>query len=191
MQIRKMLTIVEESTAEAGQAADMPLRKVAIVAIVRNGHAGRPFTADLSDHIHEGAELGTRLGQLGVEVMRPYSIASYGKGAVVGIAGEQEHGVAFLTTIYGDALRAAVGGGKAWISSATKRAAPGATIDVPLAFKDALYVRSHYDAMTIHLADAPLPDEIAVIACFANRGRLNDRVGGVRASDVVGQDGLR
>jgi hypothetical protein len=191
MQIRKILTIAEESFSEAGQPAGEPLRKVAVVAIVRNRHAGAAFASDLSEHVRLGADLGTRLGKLGVEAMRPYRIESYGKGAVVGTAGEQEHGVAFLTTIFGDALRVAVGGGKAWISSATKRAATGATIDVPLACKDALYVRSHYDAMTIHLPDAPLPDEIAVIACFANRGRLNDRVGGTRTTEVIGLDGLR
>jgi hypothetical protein len=191
MQIRKILTIAEESFCEAGQPAGEPLRKVAVVAIVRNRHAGAPFASDLSEDMRLGADLGTRLGKLGVEAMRPHRIESYGKGAVVGIAGEQEHGVAFLTTIFGDALRVAVGGGKAWISSSTKRAATGATIDVPLAYKDALYVRSHYDAMTIHLPDAPLPDEIAVIACFANRGRLNDRVGGARTTEVIGLDGLR
>src|SRR5581483_11582171 len=54
------------------------------------------------------------------------------------------------------------GGGKAWISSSGKRGGPGTTIDVPLAHKDALYVRSHYDTMTITLHDAPMPRELAV-----------------------------
>ena len=92
--------------------------------------------------------------------------------------GEQEHGVAMLTTVFGNVMRDAAGGGKAWISSFTKRAAPGATIDIPLAHKDALYVRSHYDGITITLPDAPLPDEIAIICAYANRGRPNHRVGG-------------
>ena len=108
-----------------------------------------------------------------------YSVASYGKGAVIGLAGEQEHGVALLTTVFGNVIRDTSGGGKAWISSMTKRAAPGATIDVPVAHKDALYVRSHYDGITITLADAPLPDEIAIVCVYVNRGRLNARVGGL------------
>ena len=37
----------------------------------------------------------------------------YGKAALIGTAGEQEHGVACLTTVYGNVLRDAVGGGKA------------------------------------------------------------------------------
>ena len=71
-----------------------------------------------------------------------------------------------LTTVFGNVMREAAGGGKAWISSFTKRAAPGATIDIPLAHKDALYVRSHYDGITITLPDAPLPDEIAIICAY-------------------------
>ena len=62
---------------------------------------------------------------------------------------------------------------------------------MPLAHKDALYVRSHYDGMTLTLHDAPLPDEIAVIFCIANRGRIGARVGGLAAKDVEGKDGLR
>ncbi|MEX0757949.1 MAG: amino acid synthesis family protein, partial [Tistlia sp.] len=104
--------------------------------------------------------------------------------------GEQEHGVALLTTVFGNVLREAAGGGKAWISSMTKRAAPGTTIDVPLAHKDALYVRSHYDGMTLTLHDAPLPDEIAVICAYASSGRPNARVGGLAAGAIEGRDGL-
>ena len=83
-----------------------------------------------------------------------------------------------------------LGGGKAWISSFTKRASPGEIIDVPLAHKDALYVRSHYDGMTVMVPDAPLADEIAIICCLANRGRLNHRVGGPSKHDIKGEDGL-
>src|SRR6266581_1499753 len=85
------------------------------------------------------------------------------KVAVIGINGEQEHGVAMLTTVFGNVMREAAGGGKAWISSLTKRAAPGASIDIPFAHKDALYVRAHYDGITVMLPDAPLPDEPAII----------------------------
>lgn len=191
MDIRKTFTIVEESLAEAGRSASEPLRKVAAVAVVGNVFAGKPYAADLGEHIEASRELARRLGAAGREAMGPYAIESYGKAAIVGLNGEQEHGVALLTTVFGDALRAEAGGGKAWISSVTKRASCGAQIDVPLAYKDALFVRSHYDAMTLFLADAPLPDEIAVIACFANRGRLNDRVGGIRKDEVAAHDGLR
>ncbi len=124
--------------------------------------------------------------------MGPFKAQSYGKGGIVGIGGELEHANALLTTTFATPLREAMGGAEAWIPSFTKIAAPGASIDVPLAHKDALYVRSHYDGVTVTLPpEAPAPDEIALIVCLANRGRLNARVGGLSAKDVVGKDGLR
>jgi hypothetical protein len=189
--IRRQIVLTDIASVEAGLTADRPLAKVAIVVIVKNPFAGKPFTEDLSPLIEPSAKLGAAIAKAAVAAMGGEAIESYGKGAVVGLAGEQEHGIALITTPFGDALRAGIGGGVAWISSFSKRAAPGATIDVPLAHKDALYVRSHYDGMSVHLPDAPLPDEIAILACFANRGRLNARLGGVDAGEIVGQDGLR
>ena len=46
-------------------------------------------------------------------------------------------------------------------------------------------MRSHYDAMTVHLPDAPHPDEMVVIAAVANRGRLNARVGGLTVTEAA------
>jgi hypothetical protein len=122
--------------------------------------------------------------------MAPYKACSYGKGGIVGLGGEQEHINALVTSTSAAPLREAIGGAAAWISSFTKRAAPGESIDVPLAHKDALYVRSHYDGMTISIPDGPQADEIAVIICLANRGRINSHVGGLHADEVVGKDGL-
>lgn len=190
MQIRKMFTQVEETRGEAGQAAEEPLRKVAVIAVVKNPFAGGAYREDLGELTEASVAVGREMAQAAQEAMKPYSSVSYGKGGVVGLNGEQEHVVAMLTTVYGNEMREAAGGGIAWISSVTKRGAPGTVIDVPLAHKDALYVRSHYDGMEIRLADAPLPDEIALICVYANRGRLNARVGGLKAEEIKGEDGL-
>lgn len=189
MEIRKIFTAVEESFSEAGRPADPPLRKVAVIAVVKNPFAGR-YQEDLGDLVRASAEIGRRMMEVARWAMGGLPVDSYGKAAIIGIAGEQEHGNAMLTTVFGDVMREGIGGGKAWISSLTKRAAPGSTIDIPLAHKDALYVRSHYDGMTVMLPDAPLPDEIALICCFANRGRINARVGGLSRDQIKGQDGL-
>ncbi|MBN9017748.1 MAG: amino acid synthesis family protein [Rhizobiales bacterium] len=189
--IRRQFVLTDIATAEAGLAADRPLVKVAVVVILNNPFAGKPFTEDLSPLIAPSATLGSAMAAAAVAAMGGAPIESYGKGAVVGLNGEQEHGIALITTPFGDALRAGIGGGQAWISSFSKRAAPGTVIDVPLAHKDALYVRSHYDGISVHLPDAPLPDEIAILAAFASRGRLNARLGGVEAAEIVGEDGLR
>ena len=191
MEIRRLFTAVEETFTEMGQPRDEPLRKVAVVAVVKNPHAGQGYIEDLSGLTDASTAIGEKIATMAADQLKPFTVDSYGKAALIGLDGEQEHGVAMLTTVYGNAMREAVGGGKAWISSFTKRATPGEIIDIPLAHKDALYVRSHYDGMTIMVPDAPLPDEICVICCVANRGRLNHRVGGPRKEDIVGEDGLR
>ena len=189
MLVKRTLCFTDEVTSEAGQHLEPPLRKVAVAAIVDNPFAGR-YERDLSPLTEASAEIGRHICRLAIALLAPYQAESYGKAAIIGMNGEQEHGVAMLTTVYGNVMREAAGGGKAWISSLTKRAAPGTAIDIPLAHKDALYVRSHYDGITVMLPDAPLPNEIAVICAFANRGRPNHRVGGLATGDIKGIDGL-
>jgi hypothetical protein len=180
---------MDDVSSEAGQRLDPPLRKVAVAAIVDNPFAGR-FEHDLSPLTNASAEIGQHICRIAIALLSPLKAESYGKAAIIGMNGEQEHGVAMLTTVFGNVMREAAGGGKAWISSLTKRAAPGTAIDIPLAHKDALYVRSHYDGITVALPDAPLPNEIAIICAFANRGRPNHRVGGLAAGEIKGVDGL-
>lgn len=183
--IRKVWTQMEEVRTAAGRSDDgEPLRKVAACAVVANPLAGQGFAADLSQLVDASASLGTLLGGMARDLCGP--VESYGKAAIVGVDGEQEHGNAMLTSAFGDAFRAAIGGGAAWISSATKVACAGAVIDVPLAYKDEIWVRSHYDALEVRVPDSPLPREIVVIAAVASRGRLNARLGGKTVADVVG-----
>lgn len=190
-EIRKIVTIVEEIWSEGGRRADHPLRKAAAIAVVKNPLAGREYQEDLSVLVEASAEIGRVLAARAVAALGGETVESYGKAAVAGLAGEQEHANAFITTVFGNIFREAVGGGKAWISSTTKRAPAGSAVDVPLAYKDALWVRSHYDTVTVRVPDAPLPDEVMVVAAVANRGRLNERLGGLRKEDVRGEDGLR
>ncbi|OGA53795.1 MAG: peptide synthetase, partial [Betaproteobacteria bacterium RIFCSPLOWO2_12_FULL_62_58] len=178
LHIRSFHTFVEHKIVEAGKRADVPLRKVAAIAVIENPYAGT-YVENLKPLIDASEDLGRQLTQLAVRALEPYPAESYGKAAIVGTAGEQEHANAVLTTTFAEPLRKAIGGGRAWITSFTKRAGAGTSIDIPLAYKDALYVRSHYDGMTIMLPDSPQADEIAVIVCLANRGRLNARVGGL------------
>ena len=189
MRIRKIITLVDEARHEAGFAGEPPLRKVATAAVIGNPFAGR-YQVDLSSLVSASEALGREMSGIAVAAMGDYPIQSYGKAAIIGLAGEQEHGVALLTTVFGNVIRDAVGGGIAWISSLTKRAAAGSTIDIPLAHKDALYVRSHYDSFSITFGDGPSPDELVVIWAFATRGRLHARLGGLRAEEVKGLDGL-
>ena len=189
IRIKRVLTFLDETRVADGRDTVPPLRKAAAVAILDNPFAGR-FVQDPGPLTRASEAIGREICAIAVRLLAPDQAVSYGKAAVVGSNGEQEHGNAMLTTVFGNVMREAIGGGKAWISSMTKRAGPGAMIDIPLAHKDALYVRSHYDGMTLTLHDAPQPNEIAIIAVYATRGRPNQRVGGLSAAEIKGQDGL-
>ena len=96
--------------------------------------AGR-FVDDLRPLFEAGAELGGRLMPELVKLLDGPGV-SYGKGAIVGVDGEMEQGGACLHPMLGKPMRAAIGGGKAAISSNVKVAAAGASLDVPLGHKD-------------------------------------------------------
>ncbi|MFF7734556.1 amino acid synthesis family protein [Streptomyces sp. NPDC007984] len=185
--VRKTFAQVEETRLAAGKTDQGgALRKVAVCAVLTNPYAGRGYVEDLSELIEASHQVGTFLGEEALRLLGSPA-ESYGKGGMVGTGGEQEHINAALTSVFGNALRDAIGGGKAWITSATKIAAPGAVIDVPLAYKDEVWVRSHYDALEVRIPDAPLPDELVVIAVVANRGRINARVGGMTVAEARAQ----
>jgi hypothetical protein len=189
IKIRKFVTIVEQVMSEMGQPADKPLRKVAVAAIFNNPYAGR-YSEDLSELIAFNPPLGQTLAEQLLKAMGE-PIESLGKGALIGINGDAIHGNACLLGEFANPIRTAIGGGLAWIQSTTKRSGLGGMIDIPLAHKDALYVRDHYDTITVHLADAPHPDELAVIIAAANRNYLNPRLGGLQASEISVRDGQR
>ncbi|MFF0725208.1 amino acid synthesis family protein [Streptomyces sp. NPDC004134] len=181
-QVRRWVGLVEETLHENGPAAAVPLRKAVCGVVVGNPFAGR-YADDLSALTAPSAALGTALG-LRAAALLGAPVESYGKGGLAGLAGEQEHVVACVTTVFGNALREAIGGGEAWISSATKTAAAGASLDIPLAYKDEVYVRSHYDAVTVSVPDVPRPDELFVCVAVASGGRVHERVGGLTAAEA-------
>ncbi len=189
--VRKWFLQIDDTLAtETGALAEgAPLRRIVIAAALHNPYAGR-FEADLSAFIGPSPMLGEEFGRRIVAAAAGQPIESYGKACLVGIDGEYEHGNALLTNPAANPVRAALGGGKAWVPSTGKRGVPGTAIDVPLAHKDALYVRSHYDTVTVSFPDAPNRDELLVIWAFATRGRLQARLGGLKASEIKGQDGL-
>ncbi len=190
LQVRRTMTVIDHQLIDhQGKAAEPPLVRAAIVVVVDNPFAGR-YVEDLTPYIRASVEIGERMGAMAAQVMGDHGVESYGKAGLVGINGEQEHANALLTSDFAEPIRRAIGGGKAWISSMTKVVVPGTPIDVPMNHRNAIYVRSHYNGMTLTLHDVPRPDEIAMIFCLASRGRLNARVGGIASADVKGVDGL-
>lgn len=191
-EIRKIALFVEETHREMGRAVAPATRKAAAVAVIANPFAGR-YAEDLSELMEIGAELGDLLGRRAVAALgiAPEAVESYGKSAMVGEGGELEHAAAILHPKLGAPLRAAVSRGAALVPSTKKMGSPGQVLDIPLGHKDAAYVRSHFDGMEVRLNDAPRAGEILVAVAVTDSGRPLARVGGLKASEAKGEDGLR
>lgn len=192
MEVRKYVTIVEEVRSEGGREVSPPARRAAAVAVIRNPFAGQ-YMEDLSALMDTGEELGSVLGEMAVQALgiEKEKAESYGKGAIVGLKGELEHAAAILHPKLGKPFRDALGGGKALIPSAKKMGGAGTEIDVPVHFKDAAFVRSHFDAMPVRIGDSPREDEILVALVVTDSGRPHSRVGGLQKEEAKREDGLR
>ena len=191
--IRKWYYQIDETLAnETGILADGEkiVRKIVVAAAILNPYAGK-FSKDLSKIVDESSALGEMFSEKIIKYLDGDTAESYGKSCIIGSLGEYEHGNAFLTTSFANPIRDALDGGVAWVPSTGKRASVGDSIDIPLACKDALYVRSHYDTITASFPDAPSPDEIVFIVAVSTRGRLHARLGGLKFEEKVGKDGLR
>lgn len=188
--VRKIVSLVEEIRFEHGPVPALPLLKGAIAAVVGNPYVGQ-YVDDLSPATAELRELGEELGgqlitRLGGD---PSSIESYGKGAIVGAAGEIEHG-AMWHIPGGGGMRAAIGRGTSIVPSTKKVGAMGARLDVPLTHLDWSYVGSHYDAIEMGVSDGPRPDEMVLILAMATGGRINARLAGGFTLDDQGKPGM-
>ena len=190
--IRKLVVQVDETRIEMGQSVNPPTRRALAMAVIENPYAGR-YAENLDELIAIGEELGGLLGAKCVQALgiEPGQAQSYGKAAIVGEAGELEHAAAILHPKLGAPLRAAVEKGAALVPSAKKRGGLGTAIDVPLGHKDAAFVRSHFDAMEARVSDAPRANEIVVAVVVTDSGRPLARIGGLRLSEIKGEDGLR
>ena len=189
--IRKRIVTVEDIFHEGGPKAATPYRRAAILSVIKNPFAGR-YVEDIVGFSDDLKPLGLDMALALIAALGgdPKAIQGYGKGAIVGAAGEIEHG-ALWHVPGGYAMREALGGAKAIVPSAKKVAGVGARLDVPITHIDASYVRSHFDAIEVGVVDGPRADEIALVLAMTTGARVHDRAGGLKASEIKGQDGLR
>lgn len=189
--IRKIAILTEETLHDGGPVPAQPRRRAAAFAIVKNpfaGHYAEEIQSAMDDLKPLGALLTERLiATLGGDASL---IDGYGKGAIVGTAGELEHG-ALWHVPGGYAMRERLGASKAIVPSAMKLGAFGSSLDVPLGHTNAAYVRSHFDAITVCDPEGPRPDEILFALAMSIGGRVHSRMGGLEAWQVKGEDGLR
>lgn len=207
--IRRVFTQVEDIHHEGGPRAAVPLRRGAIAAVLTNPYAGRyePDILPMMEALNPvGLDMARRL--LAAMAVAPEAIQGYGKGAIVGAAGELEHGALWhvpggyamreLLDWKGDAAAYKRGEGAgqsgnalAIVPSTKKVGGPGTTLDVPLTHINASYVRSHFDAFEVRVPGAPKPDEIVLILAMSCGPRVHARVGGLAADAIAKWDGQR
>jgi hypothetical protein len=219
LEVRRVLTMVEDIHHEFGPPVAMPLRRGAIAAVLTNPYAGR-YVEDIVPMMDALTPVGIDLAQrlraaMDVDVD---AIQSYGKGSIVGSAGELEHGALWhvpggyamrellgwkgdraayakgqvTAGMVNDAATSGQPGNALAIVPATKKVGgPGTTLDVPLTHINASYVRSHFDAIEVRVPGAPAADEIVFILAMATGARVHARVGGLAAADIALWNGLR
>ena len=178
MEIRKLTTITEQVRSEGGRAAERPITRVAGIGVLANPFVGQSAD-DLSQLFQMGHDLGDEL-MASMLPQLPHPAVSYGKGAIVGVNGDLEHGHAMLHPMLGKAMRDPLGGGASLIPSAARVGAAGASLDVPLGHKDDQWSFDHFDAITIAIPDSPRPDEIMMVIVIADGGRPAPRTGSGR-----------
>ena len=191
VEMRKCITVIEEIFHEGGPVAKVPLRRAAALAVIHNPFAGK-YVEEIAGFMDDLNPLGLKMAKSLVAVLDGDAklIEGYGKGAIVGQAGELEHG-ALWHVPGGYAMREILGNAKAIVASTKKVGGPGARLDVPITHINASYVRSHFDAMEVGISDAPRADEILLALVMTTGPRVHARVGGLKASEIKGVDGLR
>jgi hypothetical protein len=189
--VRKFLVQVEEIFHEGGPPAARPLKRGAVVAVIANPFAGR-YVEEITGFMGDLKPLGLDMARRLIDAIGDgaSAVEGYGKGAIVGAAGELEHG-ALWHNPGGYAMRELLGNAKAIVPSTKKVGGPGTRIDIPITHINASYVRSHFDAIEVGVTDAPRSDEMAVILAMTTGARVHARVGGLAAADIKGEDGLR
>ncbi len=190
VQVRKIVTILEEIFHDGGPTATRPHRRGAVAAVVRNPYAGR-YVEDLMPFMDALKPLGLEMATRLIDALGgPGNIEAYGKGAIVGIGGEIEHG-ALWHVPGGYGMRELLANSKAIVPSTKKVGVAGTRIDIPIHHREAAYVRSHFDAMEVGVPDAPRPDEIVLVLAMTTGARVHARVGGLKASEITIGDGQR
>ncbi len=191
IKLRKMIVSVEETFHEGGPVADSPLRKAAILAVIENPYAGR-YEEDIAGFMDDLKPLGVEMANKLIEALggKAEDIKGYGKGAIVGEAGEIEHG-ALWHVPGGYSMRESIAESMAIVPSTKKVGAPGTRLDIPLTHTNASYVRSHFDSMEVGVNDAPRANEMIVALTMSTGARVHNRAGGLAAEEVKGEDGLR
>ena len=188
--LRKLIYSVEDVFHEGGPISEIPLRRAAALAIIENPFARR-YEPEIQGFMEDLKPLGLRMAQKLLDLLGGADkIEGYGKGAMIGEAGELEHG-ALWHAPGGYAMRELLADSNAIVPSTKKVTGVGGRLDVPITHINASYVRSHFDSMEVGTNDSPRANEMVLALVMSTGARIHNRAGGLAAADIVGKDGLR
>jgi hypothetical protein len=181
IEIRKVISYIEDTLIEGGKQAPRPLRMVATAAVLKSPWAGQGFVEDLRPAVLElvPALVDVLVPRLIEAAGGQDAIEAYGKAAVVGVHGEVEHAAALIHQLrFGNELRQAAGG-TSFLSFTNTRGGVGCAIVVPMTHKteEKRGSRAHFLTLEFNIPDAPAPDEIVVAIAAATGGRPHHRIG--------------
>ena len=192
-ELRKTQVTVEEIRHEGGPRLERPLLRGTVAAVFENPFAGRHASAaEFAEAMEALKPLGLAMSRKLIQALGgdPQRIEAYGKGSIVGADGEFEQG-ALWHVPGGYAMRELLGDAKAIVPSTKKLGAIGTALDIPLHHINAAYVRGHFSAIEVRVQDAPRANEIVFCLAMTTGGRPHARMGGLKAEDIKGEDGLR
>ena len=185
MELRKIAIFVDDVLSEGGRELASPTRRVAACGVIRNPFAGKPPIDDFSELVDISVDTGEVLTERALEALGEIEPRAYGKGAIVGAAGDLEHGAAMIHIRVGLPMRRQAGGGPALIPGNAKVGPMGATIDIIFGGMENSWDYDTMDAMTISVPDAPKPNEILIIIAFLGGTRPNARIEGISSEQVA------
>ena len=121
--VRKLVCTVEDVWHDNGPRLAQPLRRGSLAAVLRNPYAGR-YVEDIQPMMEALKPLGREMAARLVEALGGAArIEAYGKGALIGLAGELEHG-ALWHVPGGYGMRDLLEGSHAIVPSTTKIGPP-------------------------------------------------------------------
>ncbi|TKV57758.1 amino acid synthesis family protein [Nakamurella flava] len=176
VEIRKIVTVVEETHSEGGRRVDPAARVAVVAAVIQNPWAGQGFVQDLTPGIEaNGSDLGALLAPRVLEALGAPAEA-FGKAAIVGVNGEIEHGSGLIHFLgFGNHFRRAANA-TTLLPAVEKRGPAGIVFDIPLKHVTDATIRSHHQSLEVRIADAPHPDELIIALAAAAQGRPQQRL---------------
>ena len=188
--LRKCVLNVEDVWHDGGTRLAQPLQRGSIAAVLRNPYAGR-YVEDIKPMMEALKPLGRAMAQRLIAALGgPAAIQAYGKGSLIGLGGELEHG-ALWHVPGGYGMRELLEGSHAIVPSTSKVGGAGAGIDIPIHHRVAAYVRSHFDSVEVRITDSPREHEMMLVLAMTTGPRPHERVGGLRADQISKFDGQR